>query len=267
MKQIGAFRRFRFIPRLAVVLGGLLGVGVLALTVVGCGLPSVPFLEEPVKLDEEGTVIRFRHASDNDDVDEFRGYELYYKFYTDDGDQLIDDQFQADDDFIRDSPRSPNPNRLRQRGYRRIRSRGATGTGAQPLLAGASGSVQYDLFFPYDSEVDDPLIDENDAYALYLENGSPQPGDSRRLARGPNVEDAEGVAKPFFPFERENDIETGYSAGDADFGAGSTRFVTAIDENNRIEIAIYGLAYGRTTDFEVIYSAPAFLGRIDIFPQ
>ena len=224
-------------------------------------------MNAPVKLDEEGTVIRFAHASDNDNVDEFRGYELYYKFYTDDDDRLIVDQFQADDDFIRDSPRSPNPNRLRQRGYRRIRARDATGTGVQPLLAGASGTVRYDVFFPYDSSVEDPLIGEDDAYALYHENGVPQPADSQRLARGPNVDDDEGIAKPFFPFERENDVETGYSANDADFGDGNDRFVTAIDANNPIEIAIYGLAFGRTTDFEVIYSVPAFLGRIEIFPQ
>jgi len=84
---------------------------------MGCGLPTIPFLDPPVNPQAEGTndenfVLTFQHSSNNDG-DDFQGYDLYYKLYTEDQTQLID----SDSNFIETTPRQPGPSRLINRGF------------------------------------------------------------------------------------------------------------------------------------------------------
>lgn len=60
----------------------------------------------------ENRLLSFDH-NPNNDGDDFEGYELYYKLYTDDQTQRID----ADINFIEATPRQPGPSRLVTRGF------------------------------------------------------------------------------------------------------------------------------------------------------
>lgn len=104
--------RPRLVPR---TLGILLA---LVLGAASCGLPTIPFLDPPRDPgfpdggSPENRILTFSHNPNNDD-DDFQGYELYYKLYTDDQSQLID----TDTDFIEATPRQPGPSRLITRGF------------------------------------------------------------------------------------------------------------------------------------------------------
>ncbi len=85
--------------------------------IAGCGLPTIPFLDAPENpqaqgINDENFILTFQHNSVNDG-DDFQGYDLYYKFYTEDQTQLID----SDSNFIEATPRQPGPNRLLSRGF------------------------------------------------------------------------------------------------------------------------------------------------------
>ncbi|MEX2444542.1 MAG: hypothetical protein WD492_13125 [Alkalispirochaeta sp.] len=75
---------------------------------VGCGLPTIPFLDPPVNPGiVEGSpvnnrILTFSHNTHNDG-DDFQGYELYYKLYTEDQADLRD----ADVSGIETTPRQP----------------------------------------------------------------------------------------------------------------------------------------------------------------
>ncbi len=95
-------------------------LGILVALVLGsssCGLPTIPFLDPPKDPGFDGgspenRVLTFSH-NPNNDGDDFQGYELYYKLYTDDQSQLID----ADTNFIEATPQQPGPSRLITRGF------------------------------------------------------------------------------------------------------------------------------------------------------
>ncbi len=229
-----------------------------ALLPAACGLPTIPFLEPPVAVSDSDIEIVFEHDTTNA-IEEFRGYELYYRFYpaTTDG----EDQWRNHNDAILDSPRSPNPNRLTARGYRRIRD---ARDRSAPLIQAAGirdESFQVRLMFPFDPETDDPPneIDELDAIASFKDN-------IVRLRRGPQVNEDDGqTPKQFFPVETDpangvyavddNDIRT--ALGNID----TTELARVFEEDGGLFVAVYGLAFGRTTDFERFYSVPVLLGR------
>lgn len=83
-----------------------------------CGLPAIPFLEAPQNPDfvpgnsPENRVLTFEHNPANDG-DDFEGYDLYYKLYTQDQTELI----ESDANFIETTPRQPGPSRLVTRGF------------------------------------------------------------------------------------------------------------------------------------------------------
>ncbi len=228
-----------------------------ALLLAACGLPTIPFLEPPVAVSDSDVEIEFEHDTTND-IEEFRGYELYYRFYpaTTDG----EDQWRNHNDAILDSPRSPNPNRLTARGYRRIRDAQDRGS---PLIQAADirgESFLVRMMFPFDPDDDPPnQIDEPDAIAMFEDRFV-------RLRRGPQINEADGqTPKRFFPVETDpaNGV---YAADDNDI---TTALGNVSPEDLRdvfeveggLFIAVYGLAYGRTTDFERFYSVPVLLGR------
>ena len=225
----------------------------LATASTACGLPRLPFLGPPIRDSDSGNVVVFRHNADDNNVDEFRGYELYYRFYPNTGEG--EEQWIADNDAILDSPRSPNPSRLVNRGYRRIRPPQIQA--APPLLRVGPGlplgtRFPIRLFFPHDPE-EEPIDDEDeepDGAAFYE-------GKVVRLRRGPGVNEEDGeTPKRFFPVETDPTANGVYAEGDADL-------VNLFDllEDEGLFVAVYGLAYGITGDFQRFYSVPEFLGR------
>ncbi len=218
-----------------------------------CGLPVIPFLSPPERL--TATIVDFEIRFEHPGVSEalsgvFRGYELYYKFYGDirENDAVvrdIEEQFIDDDDVIQDSPRQPNPNRLTQLDYRRIRR--VDQPTRRPVIRIDAGDRQTDLTITLRF----PEPEEDDA-VFFIDDGDPV-----ALRRG--VDDIDDTPKAFFPFGEQNDDGV-YAAGDDDF---SEELLDRL-RDDRIHIAIYGLAYGLTDDFEVIYSVPEFLGRVEL---
>ncbi|MFO7729370.1 MAG: hypothetical protein R6V86_01260, partial [Spirochaetia bacterium] len=60
------------------VIAALIILTLLALALIGCGIPSYPYLYPPEALG--GARVGFRHDEKNDQ-DVFRGYEIFYRFY------------------------------------------------------------------------------------------------------------------------------------------------------------------------------------------
>lgn len=94
------------------------GAAVLAVLLIGCGIPELAYLEPPTL----GTVtdlpprVTFLHSTDNN-TDSFSGYELYYRFY-DPG--TGDAQFQADRTAIENASPGAVASTIAGRGYLRI---------------------------------------------------------------------------------------------------------------------------------------------------
>jgi len=106
---------------------------VLILLSAGCGIPSYPYLYPPEAIGVTGEV-KFKHDPKNgnpEQIDVFRGYEIFYRFYTEDPDQdteNINDDVLAEKDmkekfttlsFIRDIIH-PDDSKAYNFGFRRL---------------------------------------------------------------------------------------------------------------------------------------------------
>lgn len=96
-------------------------LGILVALVLGsssCGLPTIPFLDPPRRADppyegsSDNAILYFDHNPSND-IDDFKGYELFYKFYTRDQRTQIDD----DANEIASDTGAPNPRLLSRHGF------------------------------------------------------------------------------------------------------------------------------------------------------
>lgn len=97
-----------------------------------CGLPSTAFLAPPLlpgtsfEGPETNRVLFFSHNGENS-IDDFEGYDLWYKLYIADaaGEELL----RSDESSIEATPRQPGSGRLQARGFRRAVAlrRGETG--------------------------------------------------------------------------------------------------------------------------------------------
>lgn len=88
------------------------------LIVVGCGLPNIVFLAPPIEVTSLGTIadrtVRFEHDASSNNFDDFLGYELYYKLYTE-----ADPQADLDRENINDNL-PPTESGLTGLGFRRF---------------------------------------------------------------------------------------------------------------------------------------------------
>lgn len=91
---------------------------VLALILAGCGLPNIVFLAPPIEVTSIGGVdsriVLFRHDASANNFDDFLGYELYYKLYTE-----ADPQADLDRENINDNL-PPTESGLTGLGFRRF---------------------------------------------------------------------------------------------------------------------------------------------------
>lgn len=95
-----------------------------AVLIAGCGIPQFVFIAPPVLGVAEPVerTMTFGHSEDND-LDSFLGYEVYYKFY----DPAATAAFADDRLAIRNASPGIVTTVLRTRGYRRVHERDATG--------------------------------------------------------------------------------------------------------------------------------------------
>ena len=98
--------------------GALRYAPLLALVTTTCGLPNVVFFVSPIEVTSVGTItsrtVRFQHAGNGNDSDDFLGYELYYKLYTEGDRQAEIDRRRVNTDL------PPTESGLTGLGFRRF---------------------------------------------------------------------------------------------------------------------------------------------------
>lgn len=254
----GRQTKYFFVLRFAVI--SFVAGSVLLLQ--SCGLPTISFLVPPIALSPSGTneenyTLRFQHDGENDG-DDFRGYELYYKLYYP-GDPSITN----DETYIEATPKVAGPGRLEARQFLRLApTRMATNDGtpitvsddAAPLidLAPTGTAVEFalDLQSPDTRGIDDAqthIVAEwsagADAFRLELRRRSTQ---------------LSFVSNPLDDYAGFWDASA-YLDGDYDVSQMLASQALPMPVGN-LRIVIYVLAYGiDANDFNPYYSEPVRL--------
>ncbi len=219
-----------------------------------CGLEFYPYLDPPRDGNSSlgGYSFTFNHDTDND-VDEFFGYEIYYKFYpeTPEGDARYD----ADTAVIGGS-QVLGTSSLTARGYRRIH-RSGTLFNAMPLIEVADAlknqGFQVELNFNFT-----PL--QNQALALLPADPLyPIP-----IFREVVNESGIMVAESFRPADIDA-VDSDVLAMLADSGMSAAQIVDYFDINpDLLQLSLYALSFGREGISRTIYSEPEHLQVITL---
>ncbi len=222
-----------------------------ALLFTACGIESTPFIAGP-KSDEVDLVpatdtqrITFLHNENDNNTDEFKGYDLYYKLYEDeDGFWGCEpgDPCRSDREYILNDPVQTGPSRLLGRDYRRLVPGNSPGqTPNIPVSNGIKGNefvVEIDL-------TGDAVVN---AFAATWPDGTVAL--NRRVSQG-------GTYKRLLD-------ESAYENTDADV----THIATAISDvtnNDNLYISVYALGYGVDLgSLQALYSEPVYLGYVRV---
>lgn len=98
--------------------GALRYAPLLALATTTCGLPNVVFFASPIEVISVGTItsrtVRFKHDNNGNNTEDFFGYELYYKLYTEGDRQAALDRRRVNTDL------PPTQSGLTGLGFRRF---------------------------------------------------------------------------------------------------------------------------------------------------
>jgi len=238
------------------------------LLLVSCGLPTIPFLAPPQNagfsdtggLNEENRALTFEHNPAND-IDDFRGYDLYYKFYLD----SQSDEITADTSFIDTTPTQPGPSRLTQRGFvraiavteRDTATRGIvesvlTGDGIPHLPTSPTATPLEYLIDLTSTLGDDP---DADVVVSWEAGGGRARGFRRRSISGDFGADPQSSLAGFWN-------RSTYRSFDWDLRQMNLGQTLEEDPPDRLVIIWYVLAYGiEGTDFSGYYSEPLRLDR------
>lgn len=232
-----------------------LGAGLL-IVLSACGIESIPFIAGPAD-DEVDVVfatsqISFLHNDEDNDTDEFEGYDLYYKLYedTDGADQCGDNADCASDaDYILNDPVQTGPSRLLGRDYRRMVP-GNT-PGAVPNIEVSNGNKGDEFEVTLDmsvlgAETQTAVVADWPDGPVELNRDVPVPGENRY--------------KSFL-------TATDYADTDDDVGHIDTPIGDVISDDN-LYATVYALGYGVDPgSLQALYSEPVFLGWVPIEPQ
>ncbi len=208
-----------------------------------CGLDVVPFLYPPDSPSAIGSGVQFLHDTRNNDTpqsDNFRGYEVYYKFYDFSGAGNGETQLQNDRNAIEADPIPPGTSRLTARNYRRLRSLRNDGSleARLPLIPVAIGSTpSLQLLFSGSPGVEGAFVLRNNNDA-----------DATPLVRA--INDGEERPRLFYGVEE-------YAANHADI----PNTINLPNDSAALRIAFYAVAYGVQPDFRPLYSIPKFLAN------
>ena len=120
-------------------LGVLIVVCTAGLT--ACGLPTIAFLEPPDSPgvgggNPENRILTFQHNPAND-IDDFRGYEIYYKLYYEDSTAVA-----SDESFIEATPRRVGPGRLEARNFSRVAPTRISSDGGNTWTPISAGGIE-----------------------------------------------------------------------------------------------------------------------------
>ncbi|NBB91184.1 MAG: hypothetical protein GVY23_08255 [Spirochaetes bacterium] len=218
---------------------------------LACGIESTPFIAgpKPDEIDlvpETGTDrIKFLHNENDNDTDEFRGYDLYYKLYEDeDGLCEAGDACRGDRDSILSNPVQTGPSRLLTRAYRRLVPENSPG---QIPNVPVSNSIKANEF-----TVDIDLTGGGASNAFTATWPDATVTLNRRVAQG-------GTYKRFLDggsYEDEDD-DVDHSAITAD--------ISDVINDDKLYLAVYALGYGVDPgSLQALYSEPVYLGFVPV---
>jgi len=259
----------RFISSLAV--GAVWSSGILA----SCGLPTIPFLAPPQNADlsddspnEVNPILTFEHNPENA-VDDFRGYDLYYKLYL----LSQEDEIANDSEIIDSEPAPPGPSRLISRGFVRpvaVSERDASGTETNEILT--DDGVPHLPTTPSESPIDfridlrtggdigaDP---DADVIVAWDDRGGKARGFRRRSSNNFGA-DPQNDLDSFWEragYGLENDEVVDYDLPEMGF----TPELLATPPD-RLIIIWYALAVADTVEGGIYWSEPLRLPRAEIF--
>jgi len=237
--------------------------GVLTLVVSACGLPTISYLAPPTALSPDGinnenSILRFTHNGENDG-DDFRGYELYYKLYLE-----TDTSIDTDETEIEETPRETGPGRLEANDFVRLAPTQITINGelpatvtddSAPLLplepTGTAVEFSLDLRTPDTRN----LSDENTHIVVTWTDGSNDIAlELRRRSTSPT-----SVSDPLNDYEGFWDGPS-YLASDYDTAQMFNTANPLPSPPGRLVIVLYVISYGiDANDFNPYYSEPVRL--------
>ncbi len=241
----------------------------------GCGLPSIALIEPPVEpgyaegsLNSPGQqILYFRHNREND-VDDFKGYDLYYKLYP--PDTTDSSTLTNDENDIESIPRETGPGRLQARGFLRlvaVTNRDDSGetsfiigdTVPHISLGPASSSITFsvDVREPINRPEGsiDRTVKDAEIVVSWDYNGTRSRGFRRRNSTDSGTSQPQDVFRGFWD-------GSGYSGSDHDisrmfpsnsFDLGGEGF----NNSNQLNLVLYAITYGVDgSSFQRYYSTP-----------
>ena len=237
---------------------GLVGMLCLAVAVGGglmsCGLPSLTFIDGPrsdsVEVDRSLSLTVFEHNAQANDIDAFKGYELYYKLFPYDAGN--DSAYESDVEYITEDPPVTGTSRLTNRGYSRVH---AQNDRARPLIAVAFENRGENFEISVSFNKSDPG-EEFEGSATVTWNGN-----TLRLNR--SATNNAGDSKPFFPINTTVYDVGGDGGADDEIDADLSELENPAElvDDQSLAVGLFALGYGQDgTTFEIIYREPAELG-------
>lgn len=249
-RALPAFGPLRGRPPAAFVAAATFVVATLMLA--ACGIESTPFIAGP-KSDEVDLVpatdterITFLHNENDNDTDEFKGYDLYYKLYEDE-DGLwgceAGDPCRSDRDYILNDPVQTGPSRLLGRNYRRLVP--GNSPGQIPNIPVSNGIKGNEFVVEIDLTGGGP---NGNAFTANW------PDDTitlnRRVSQG-------GTYNRFLE-------EAAYENTDDDVGH-ITSNISDVTDSNNLYVSVYALGYGVDPgSLQPLFSEPVYLGYVRV---
>ncbi|MFW6338055.1 MAG: hypothetical protein ACOC25_03945 [Alkalispirochaetaceae bacterium] len=220
-----------------------------------CGVPTISYIAEPIYQRGTGDTLEFEHNPENDSQD-FKGYDLYYKIYNANDTDSID----SDRSYIEGAD-TPGTSRLVVRNFlRMVRTDsgepGGTGQREPPVLPVSLGARDSSFTVLVDfSAAEGTVVTRNPGESetevfLYRQN-------VLLTDQTPATEFDRFLDPDAFQYipgapETENDADLAEMLGGEEY-----------DETNTYEAAVAVIAYGiDATNFQQIYSIPIHLGTV-----
>ena len=235
----------------------------LLLLLLQCGLNDYPYLYPPDLRQTifghggAGTII-IRNDPDND-IDEFLGYELYYKFYNS-GTQEPD---RANDSRVIFSVNNPEPRNLISLGFRRVNTNQSYDiTTRSPMIRITNKNTNYDIIFDFSGILGFGIIDKTFIPKVYGTTTTEIP-----LYRGRNnVTGLNDVIEyDFYDVPPTNNYKSFGNLLNTEKNTniipGDLQGLADAAYNSEITLSLYIFAFGRYEN-QPIYSKPLEIGFI-----
>lgn len=219
-----------------------------------CGIESIPFIAGPrsseVDFVLETARITFLHNENDNNTDEFEGYELYYRLYEDTLGTGCGENpdCEADFDYILNNPVQTGPSRLLGRDYRRIVFNDAPGEIPNIPVSNGNKGTEF--------EVDIDMTADGLQTAVVAD----WPDGPVQLNRGLPTQGNPGIYKSFL-------VRDEYANDDEDVDHMPSD-ISDVIANDNLYASVYALGYGIDPgSLQALYSEPVFLGYVRLEPQ